>query len=530
VPSNAQGDDDFDRKNMKRELPSRVASSLSALLVAAVLAACARAPGTGPPTAAIPEPTETLAPIRVTLIQLNDIYEITPVGGGRWGGPARVATVRRELLDKNPNTYTVLAGDLFSPSALGTARVDGERLAGRQMVAVLNAMGLDYATFGNHEFDLDEGPFLSRLQESTFGWVSSNVTDAAGLPFPGVARHVILEARGSGGQVVRVGLIGLTMDAFQPDYVRIADPVEVAREEMALLGDSADVLVALTHLPVEQDIALAEAVPELDLILGGHEHENMRLFRGTDLTPILKADANVRTVYVHDLRFDAESGSLTIDSRLLPITDAIPGDPTTQAVVEGWVERGFAGFRESGFDPEDVVAEIPVSLDGLEASVRNRPTRLTALIAEAMLQEVEGADGALLNSGSIRVDDVLPPGPLTQYDVIRILPFGGPVLAVEMKGALLEDVLTQGERNQGGGGYLQLANIRRDEAGTWLVGREPLNANGTYTLAVSDFLVTGLEQGFEFLSPENPLLRILQQRRDMRLALIDELKRRYGSR
>ncbi len=72
------------------------------------------------------------------------------------GGLARVATLRANLRAENPNTFTVLAGDLLNPSALSTAMVDGQRLAGRQMVDVMNILGLDYATFGNHEFDLSQ--------------------------------------------------------------------------------------------------------------------------------------------------------------------------------------------------------------------------------------------------------------------------------------------------------------------------------------------------------------------------------------
>ncbi|MFM7576381.1 MAG: metallophosphoesterase, partial [Microcystaceae cyanobacterium] len=98
--------------------------------------------------------------IPFTLLHFNDVYEIMPIAGGKWGGLARVATLRQRLKQENPHTYTVLAGDLLSPSALGTAQVKGERLAGKQMVAVLNQLGLDYATFGNHEFDLSETEFL----------------------------------------------------------------------------------------------------------------------------------------------------------------------------------------------------------------------------------------------------------------------------------------------------------------------------------------------------------------------------------
>jgi 5'-nucleotidase len=492
------------------------------------VAGCASGPSLGEAGTPSPVATGPESPILVTLIQLNDIYEITPVSGGRWGGPARVATVRQRLTQKNPDTFTVLAGDLFSPSALGTARVNGQRLAGRQMVAVLNAMGLDYATFGNHEFDLSEEQFLSRLDESEFEWVSTNVTDAEGDLFPGVEKHEILTVSGPSGRTFRMAFIGLCYDGINPDYVEFLDPIETARRQIEVLRDSVDALVAITHLPVGQDIALAQALPELDLIIGGHEHENMRLFRGSDLTPILKADANVRTLYIHDLRFYPGSGDLNIDSRLLPVTDEIPDDPATQEVVDHWIELGFAGFRADGFDPWEVVAEVPSPLDGLEVNVRNRPTGLTDLISNAMWAEVNGAQGALLNSGSIRIDDVVTPGPITQYDVIRILPFGGPVVAVEMGGELLLRVLDQGDRNQGGGGYIQRANLHRDESGSWVVGTAPINPDETYTIAVADYLISGNEQGFGFLNEAHPQLRVLYEARDVRLALIDELKRRFG--
>jgi len=61
-----------------------------------------------------------------------------------------------------------LGGDLFSPSAIGTALYEGDRLAGRQMVDVLNHFELDYATFGNHEFDIKESQFHQRMQEAKF--------------------------------------------------------------------------------------------------------------------------------------------------------------------------------------------------------------------------------------------------------------------------------------------------------------------------------------------------------------------------
>src|SRR3970282_1090139 len=89
----------------------------------------------------------------VVFIQLNDVYEIAPLEGGKYGGLARVASIIKEYKAKNPYTYIILSGDFISPSALGTSEYEGKRINGRQMVDVLNAIGLDFVTFGNHEFD-----------------------------------------------------------------------------------------------------------------------------------------------------------------------------------------------------------------------------------------------------------------------------------------------------------------------------------------------------------------------------------------
>lgn len=491
-----------------------------------VLAGCA---GSRPEVVPLPPPTAEPA-VTLTILQLNDVYEITPVEAGRTGGLARVATLRQRLLEEDPNTITVIAGDFYSPSALGTARVDGQRLNGRQMVAVLNALGLDVATFGNHEFDIAEADFYQRLAESEFVYVSANVTDSTGALFPKSRRSVLLPIEDETGAAMTLGITGVTLPSNPKPYVRYAPALAAMQAEVGTLAQRADVIVGLTHLALEDDIAVAEMMPEVDLVLGGHEHENILVYRGPDFTPILKADANARTVYVHRLRYAPESGALDIDSELVRITAEIPEDSTVAAEVARWVEAGYAGFRESGFEPEAVVAVSTEPLDGLEASVRNQPTALAELIAQAYLAEAGDAELAVFNSGSIRIDDVLPPGPVTEYDVIRILPFGGEVVTVTMPGSLLDSTLTQGVANRGTGGFLQTANVTRDEDGAWLVGGQPIDPARIYRVATSDFLISGLETGLAYLNAEtNPNLTLAATHRDVRRALIEEMRRRYGS-
>jgi 5'-nucleotidase len=289
---------------------------------------------------------------------------------------------------------------------------------------------------------------------------------------------------------------------------------------VAALRKQVDILIAVTHLPIDEDIRLVEESPEIDLVIGGHEHENVQMWRGPNLTPIMKADANARTVYVHDFTFNTATRTLEIASRLRKINRDIPEDPVVAVRVKDWVEQAFAGFRKQGFEPERVVATVREPLDGTEASVRHRDTRLTDLIAQGMLHSVPNAEWAVYNSGSIRIDDMLLPGDITEYDVIRTLPFGGVVLAVDMKGTLLQRVLDQGIANKGTGGFLQTARI----------SAHPIQLDRTYRVAINDFLLTGRETGLPYLTRDNPDLRVRPEgspHMDIRQALIAELQRQY---
>ena len=108
------------------------------------------------------------------VLQMNDVYEIAPVEGGKAGGMARVATIKKQLLQENPNVITTLSGDFVSPSLIGTLTYQNEKIAGRQMVEVMNALGVDYVVPGNHEYDIKEGEHLQRIAESEFQWTTTN--------------------------------------------------------------------------------------------------------------------------------------------------------------------------------------------------------------------------------------------------------------------------------------------------------------------------------------------------------------------
>jgi 2',3'-cyclic-nucleotide 2'-phosphodiesterase (5'-nucleotidase family) len=142
------------------------------------------------------------------------------------------------------------------------------------MIEGWNAVGLDLATFGNHEFDFGAAVLSERMRESRFPWLSANVLDrATGQPFGGARRGRAWDFDG-----VRVGVIGLTTpEAARTSNpgsgLRFDDPLAAGRAAFAALGPL-DLRVAVTHLPLRQDRELATALA-VDAILGGHDHDAM---------------------------------------------------------------------------------------------------------------------------------------------------------------------------------------------------------------------------------------------------------------
>ena len=484
--------------------------------IAAILLCCMWVAGV--PDEAIDAQSHT----SVTFLHINDIYEIGGIEGGRSGGLSRVATVLKRLERSHSPVIMTLGGDYLSPSAIGTAIIDGQPLAGRQMVDVLNQVGVDYAVLGNHEFDVSEAAFRSRIAESSFRVVASNVSEVSGQPFPGTVRAAIVPVQ-AGGRAIRLGIIGLTLDSARRPWVTYAPAVAAAREHVAQLSGKVDAVIALTHLSLANDQELVAQVPGIDLVLGGHEHENWLIRRGPGFTPIVKADANARTVAVVTLTFGQVNARPSVEARFDVIDGKVPKDPNVENVVQKWTSVALDAFRKSGFDPDRVIATIKDPLDGRESTVRNQSGRLTDLITAAFDRDAGGVDLAIMNGGSIRIDDVVQPGPVTEYDVLRILPFGGHVSRGSIEGSLLKNVLDAGLANRGTGGYLHIRGAARD-GGQWTIQGKPLDTAAWYTFATTDFLLSGGETNLGFLTRTNPAIRDVQDLRDVRMAMIDELR------
>jgi 5'-nucleotidase / UDP-sugar diphosphatase len=431
-----------------------------------------------------PAAPRTASPL--TILQINDVYSTVPIDGA--GGLARVATIKQRLVEQGRRPFMMLAGDFLSSSVASTV------FRGEQMVAALNEAGLDMATLGNHEFDFGVDLLLQRMKEARWQWVVSNVIDTTtNKPIGGAAPYVV---RTFG--TLKVGLIGLCLasESIPNDAakrVRIVNPLEAAATYLPMIKrERVDVIVALTHLTFDEDRTLAERFPDIDLIIGGHEHFPIAAVENR--TFISKAGSDAKFVARIDVERRRPSRAVERFYELIPVTGVIPDEPRTAAVVSAYEAK-------LGSELKTVIGTTRVPLDGDTARLRASETNLGNLVADAVRAYVK-ADAAIVNSGSIRGDRVHEPGSITRYDVIEVQPFRNVVCTVLVSGRLLLDALNHGVARlpAAAGQFPQVSGMtfrveRQQPAGNRVrdlkVQGQPVDLNRTYTLAIPDFILLG---------------------------------------
>ncbi len=429
-------------------------------------------------------PCPDRAPARVQLLSVNDVYVLEPGADGR-GGLARVATAVRALRRERPGTLFALAGDTLSPSLLSSL------FRGRHMVEAWNALGLDVATFGNHEFDFGAAILRERMAESRFPWLSANVLDRdTRRPFGGARPWLARDLDGA-----RVGLVGLTLPETASTSnpgpeVAFAEPLAAARAALEAMG-AVDLRVGLTHLELRRDRELADALP-LHAILGGHDHDPIVEERGPTL--ILKPGADA--VHLGQVEFEVGCGGTVLGRRhrLIPVDATITAAPDVVALVER-----YAALADRELDRG--VGTLSRPLDAREAVTRREAAPVGRYLAELMRERM-GADVGLLNSGAIRGNRIIPAGPVTLRDFRALLPFSNVVVLLEVPGASLARALERSVAAlpRPAGAFLQTAGLRftadlaRPPGGRVTsieVGGQRLRPEGRYRVAVLDYLARG---------------------------------------
>jgi len=422
----------------------------------------------------------------LTLLQVNDVYTTVPIDGQ--GGLARVATLKQDLAKAGRTPFLVIAGDFLAPSVASSV------FKGEHMVAALNAAGLDLATLGNHEFDFGDDVLIQRMHEATFQWVVSNVVDTVtGQPIGGAAPFVV-KTFGA----LKVGFLGLCLNTSEITgdklkHTRITDPLTAAGRYLPLIKQAgATVIVAVTHLAFADDRALVEQYPDIDVVIGGHEHYVITAAERRSF--ISKAGSDAKFVARIDLN-QRLSGTIERFYELVPITSALADDPKTAAAIASFESRLSTAL-------DTVAGTTSAPLDGLALHLRTTETNLGDLVADAIRADAH-ADIAITNGGSIRGNRVFPAGPLTRRTLIEIHPFDNVICVLALPGRVVLAALNHGVSSlpTPDGRFPQVSGLtmsvdRSAPVGSRVrdvtVNGQPLDPNKTYTVAVPDFI---LKQG-----------------------------------
>ena len=392
---------------------------------------------------------KTQCNVKVTLLQVNDVYQFAPVDQGTRGGLGRLLTLRKSIQQENPNTLLLMSGDTISPS------VESITYKGSQMIEAWNAVGLDYATFGNHEFDFGPDVLRERIKESKFGWISANVIDKqTNQPFGGAKRYIVREFG-----AVKIGIFGLvlpeTKTSSRPgENVDFLNPCETAKQVVSELHEQGvKVVVGLTHLSMREDKEVARC-SGVDLIVGGHEHTLLESLAGK--APIFKMTSDGRDMGRIDLNISATTGELeSIDWKVIPVDTTTAEAPEFNAIYKKY-EKVLVELAQP-------IGRTNVALDARTLESRTRETNVGNFIADAF-RNATASDVAILNGGAIRADSLIAPGRLTVRDLLSILPFKNKLVQIEVTGVMLRAALEHGVSRIGNGaqpgGFPQVSGIQ----------------------------------------------------------------------
>ncbi len=385
---------------------------------------------------------------KTVILHTNDVH-------GAIQDYAKVAALKADYEARGADVWLVDAGDFSQGSVYVSLN------KGADAITMLNAVGYDYVTLGNHEFDYGAQQLADNLKKANFDILCSNVLDADGDPAADEA--VTSEVEGSG---LKIGFFGLAT----PETKTKANPALIkgltflsgealykcAQENIDWLkGQNVDVIICLTHLGVDKESQpntsydLYKNTTGIDFIIDGHSHTVMT--KGPNGEPIQStgtALANVGVIIIDNATKKIE------ENKLVPIWHTEKKDGNSVTVYDYTKEdAAVAAAAKAIMDPIDaaygeVFAKSAVDLNGAKApGNRTEETNLGDLITDAMMWAIKTKAPsvdmtnavAITNGGGIRA--AINKGDITKKDINTVLPFGNTLAVVYVKGSELLEAL-----------------------------------------------------------------------------------------
>jgi 5'-nucleotidase/UDP-sugar diphosphatase len=435
--------------------------------------------------------------VRLTILHTNDTHghllpfsypSVVPAGSalealrvrGNIGGVARratlVARIREELKRRDTPVWLIDAGDFADGTSFST------EYHGEADIAAMNAVGYNFATIGNHEFNDRLSQLKKLLGLASYPILCANVIETSTGKL--LTRPYAIESVGP----LKIGVFGLTTReaATYPaarEGLTFLDETETARRMVAELRPKADIIVLISHAGEQTDLRLAAEVPGIDVIVGGHSHTRIPsgdfVWRSDDLkedeingTIIVQAHQWGGEIGRLDLLFERDAkGAWHVDryrARLIPVTPDITDDVKVAAVVEKYWQPIAARY-----------GEVLGQADGDFASRFDDRAEYN-LVSDAV-REIYGTEVEFENNGGVRAPIVA--GPITRGDAIAVDPFENTVVTFSITGREIRQILQRHAPGVSGLRY-RLVN---GELGEVTVGGKPLEDDRVYAGASNSY-------------------------------------------
>jgi 5'-nucleotidase/UDP-sugar diphosphatase len=196
--------------------------------------------------------------------------EVVLHGKGGWIGIAdELARIRSDASAKNQQVLFLISGDILGGSEMC------QMSKGMHVIEIMNALGVDAVTIGNHEFDYGENALKELMSQTKFAWLGANIREeSTGDLLIGVRETLVVTI-----DDLKIGLFGVTTQAtpslsFPTKAVRFDNVVQCAKRcTTELHNRDCDVIVALTHTHLREDMLIAKEAAQIDFVFGGHDHD-----------------------------------------------------------------------------------------------------------------------------------------------------------------------------------------------------------------------------------------------------------------
>lgn len=411
------------------------------------------------------------------ILYFNDAHEPDMVSteGGLLGGVSRMKSVVDSIRQYSPDALLLFGGDL------GGGTLAGKLYRGSIMVDFLSEIGVDYANYGQHDFDygLDNTQALTR--RSKFTWISSNTLTTEGSPIDGSVPFVIHKIGSTS-----IGIIGLVdkVDTSSPrSGITQRDIMDCAKSAIGHLS-GVDYIIAITQMNSKLNEQLLRECPQIDLILGEETSQYITNVHFVGDKMIIDGCGNMGHLVEVSLR--GEQGSQAISVH--PISTAVKPDER--------LERRVQAIND------EIASRLGVRLGTLPLDHIRTRHQIGEMVA-GIFREHYGTDMALVQSGGIRAD--LTDGDITLRDIYSILPYENRIIPVRLPGRSIRRLI---EKAVNDGADAALAGVEvtsSDEELIIYVNGVRLDDSRDYTIALSEYVTSG-GGGFDVISESSYMM------------------------